>query len=254
MEFRTSLGLKEMTVVNIVDNCLALESKLYSDLVRSTEHPVHQLFRLSPRNPEVWNPTYNYIMLLKSWCVCDAIRRGQANGMVAWIDFGYDHGGYPIDRSSDFSFEWKYDFPEKVNLFTVQDLDDRPIFEIVMSMDTYVMGGFIVAPESLWPIFWDLLKASATALMDCGLSDDDQSIMLMAYRKRPDMCHLHKCMWSSQLKLFGGDHLKWVSGFNLEQTFNYKGFRGLYRTLKRKWLCVKYACRIYKHMSKVIIH
>lgn len=254
IQFRASLGLEDMTVVNIINNCLELEPQLYSDLVTSTEHHIQQLFRLRPQNPEVWNPTYNYIMLLKSWCVCDAIKRNQADGMVAWIDFGYNHGGYPIAKSSDFSFEWKYEFPNKVNLFTIQDIDNRPIFEIVMSMDTYIMGGFIVAPASLWPTFWGIMKSSVSALVDCGLSDDDQNIMLMAYRKRPEICQLHKSMWSSQLKLFGGDHLSWVPGFNPYPSFKDKGLRGFVRTLKHKWLCAKYACRIYKHMSKIIIH
>lgn len=116
------------------------------------------------------------------------------------------------------------------------------------------MGGFIVAPAYLWPTFWGILKASVSALMECGLSDDDQNIMLMAYRKRPDICHLHKSMWSSQLKLFGGDHLAWVPGFNPEPSFKNKGFRGFIRTLKHKLLCAKYTYRIYKHMSKVTIH
>lgn len=254
IDFRASLGLKDMTIVNLIDDCLKLEPQLYSDLVLATENPLQQVFRLRPQNPEVWNPTYNYIMLLKSWCVCDAIKRNQAEGMIAWIDFGYNHGGYPIDKSSDFSFEWAYDFPEKINLFTIQELDNRPIFEIVMSMDTYVMGGFIVAPSRLWPVFFDLLKSSVYSLMECGLSDDDQNIMLMAYRKRPDLCHLHKSMWSSQLKLFGGDHLNWVQGFNPNPSFKNKGLRGIGRSLKHKLSCAKYAFKIYKHMSKIIIH
>lgn len=254
IDFRASLGLKDMTIVNIIDDCLKLEPQLFSDLALATENPLQQLFRLRPQNPEVWNPTYNYIMLLKSWCVCDAIKRNQVDGMIAWIDFGYNHGGYPIDKSSDFSFEWTYDFPEKINLFTIQELDNRPIFEIVMSMDTYVMGGFIVAPYGMWPEFFDLLKSSVYSLMECGLSDDDQNIMLMAYRKRPDICHIHKSMWSCQLKLFGGDHLKWVPGFNPKPSFKNKGLRGFVRSMRHKLSCAKYAFKIYKHMSKIIIH
>ena len=252
--FRKNLGLEGQTIVNVVPNCLELEPKLYADLVNATGNPIHQLFRLQKLNPEVWNPAYNYIMLLKSWCVCDAIKRNQAEGMVAWVDFGYNHGGYPIDKKSDFSFEWSYDFPEKINLFTIQELDDRPIFEIVMSMDTYIMGGFIVAPSSLWPKFWELLKSSMQSLLDCGLSDDDQNIMLMAYRKQPELCCIHDCFWSCQLKLFGGNHLNWVKGFIPNSAQRRRGLKGILKRLRQILNCAKYSIRIFIHMSKVNIH
>ena len=32
------------------------------------------------------NPLYNYVMLLKSWCVSDAVAKGYAKGMIAWLD------------------------------------------------------------------------------------------------------------------------------------------------------------------------
>lgn len=254
ISFRKELGLENQTKVNIVKDCLELEAGLYTDIVKTTENPIQQLYRLYKLNPEVWNPTYNYIMLLKSWCVCDAIKNNQANGMVAWIDFGYNHGGYPIDMHSDFSFEWSYDFPEKINLFKIQDLDDRPIFEIVMSMDTYIMGGFIVAPSSLWPKFWELLKSSMRSLLECGLSDDDQNIMLMAYRKQPDLYQLHSSMWSCQMKIFGGEHLKWAKGFYPDLAFERKGIKGVLKRLKHTLCCAKYAFKIFIHMSKVIVH
>lgn len=254
LNFRKTIGLEDKTIVNVVPNCLDLEPELYEDLVLATDNHIQQLFRLRKLNPEVWNSTYNYIMLLKSWCVCDAIEKIQATGMVAWIDFGYNHGGYPIDSSSDFSFEWKYDFPEKMNMFTIQELDDRPIFEIVMSMDTYIMGGVIVGPSYLWPKFWMLLKSSMQSLIDCGLSDDDQNIMLMAYRKRPEWCQLHSCMWSCQMKLFGGDHLNWAKGFSPDIPIRNKGIVAMLKNLKHTLCCAKYAFKIFLHMSKIIIH
>lgn len=254
INYRSQIGLGDYTIVNIVPNCLEIEPGIYSDLVRITGNPIHQLFRLRKLNPEVWNPTYNYIMLLKSWCVCDAIENKQADGMVAWVDFGYNHGGYPIDKTSDFFFEWSYEFPEKVNMFTIQDLDDRPIFEIVMSMDTYIMGGLIVAPSSLWPRFWQLLKSSMQSLLECGLSDDDQNIMLMAYRKQPELCQLHRCMWSCQLKQFGGDHLKWVEGFSPDTVIGNKGIKGILKRIKHTFFCAIYAFKVFCHMSKVTIH
>ncbi len=255
MEFRHTLGLYEQTVVNIVPDCVTLVPDLFQSIKKANDNPIQQKFRLFQLNPEVWNPTYNYIMLLKAWCVCDAIERGQADNMIAWIDFGYNHGGNPIDKNSDFNFKWKYDFPEKINLFTIQELDNRPIFEIVLSMDTYIMGGFIVGPAYLWSNFWQLLKACMMALNECGLADDDQNIFLMAYRKNPELFHLNKSFWSIQLKQFGGEHLNWASEYiEYRNSLKKNNFINWIRRIKHKVHCMKYACRIYKHMANVEIH
>ena len=56
-------------------------------------------------------------MLLKMWCVQDAVKRLETEKMVAWVDFGYNHGGAVLDITSDFNFEWKYNFPDKINIF-----------------------------------------------------------------------------------------------------------------------------------------
>lgn len=255
VKFRHMLGLDEQTVVNTVPDCVKLVPDLFQSIKKANENPIQQKFRLLQLNPEVWNPTYNYIMLLKAWCVCDAIERGQADNMIAWVDFGYNHGGNPIDKNSDFNFKWEYDFPNKINLFTIQKLDNRPIFEIVLSMDTYIMGGFIVGPAHLWPIFWRLLKDSMMILNECGLADDDQNIILMAYRKNPEIFELHESFWSVQLKQFGGYHLNWAPGYiGYRNGLKKKNFKNLIRKIKHNMNCVKYAYRIYKHMSNVEIH
>ena len=67
-------------------------------------------------------------MSLKAWCCADAIEKGYAEGMVVWMDFGFNHGSSTIDSRSDFNFLGSYDFPENINVFIVQDLDDRPLF------------------------------------------------------------------------------------------------------------------------------
>ena len=53
---------------------------------------------------------YNYVMLLKSWCIKDAAERGLAKGLVAWLDFGYNHGGDTFIDPEDFDFCWDYEF------------------------------------------------------------------------------------------------------------------------------------------------
>ncbi len=206
LNFRSLIGLSDQTKVVLIDNCLSIAPDLLES-IRGAVSSIHEKYRLFPHNPEVWNAEYDYIMLLKMWCVSDAVEKGLASGMVAWIDFGYNHGGDVIDINSDFNFLWRYNFPEKINIFLIQDIDNRPIFDIVLSMDTYIMGMAIVGVDYLWRDFWLLMKQSMIELNNCGMIDDDQNVILMCYRKRPDIFCLHRSSWQLPLKQFGGDHL-----------------------------------------------
>lgn len=251
-QFRESLGLKEKTYVILINDCLSIDKELFSSIQKASKNNIHRLYRLFPNNPEVWNPEYNYIMLLKMWCVSNSIKKGFAKGMVAWFDFGFNHGGKIIDINSNFNFLWTYDFPEKINLFTIQDIDNRPIFEIVMSMDTYIMGMPIVGPDYLWEDFWMMMRESMIHLNDCGFIDDDQNIMLMCYRKKPEMFCLHKSSWNLPLLQFGGNHLKLKIKKKDSRIISYakKVWHQFY--IKKK--CIELLIRIYKQMSHIKIH
>lgn len=250
IEFRSSLGLQDYTIVNVVD-IFNIEPELYNRIVLATSNLIQQKFRLFPNNPECWNDRYNYIMLMKTWCVCDAISKKQAEGMVAWIDFGYNHGGAVIDKASNFNFLWDYDFPAKINLFSLHKMDNRPIFEMIMSMDTYVMGSIMVGLDLLWHEFWNLLKSSVNSLCDCGLCDDDQNIMLMAVRKKPEIFNLLESDWNKILYQYGGAHL-----ILKEQKINKfrSSIGNLINRIRYKFRCAKYALEIYKHFSKIKIN
>lgn len=207
IEFREELGLKDKTIVNVISNYSEIDSQLYNSIKSATQNKLQQQYRILPKNPEAWNHDYNYIMLLKMWCVQEAIKNNQATGMVAWVDFGYNHGGDIIDSKSDFNFLWRYNFSDKIHLFSVQEIDDRPIFDIVRSMDVYIMGTIIVGVDYLWNEFWNLMRDSMISLNNCGLVDDDQTILLMAYRTKSEIFEIHKSGWMLPIKHFGGEHL-----------------------------------------------
>lgn len=250
LSFRKSYGLEDQTIVNLIPNCLEVDPVLHESIKSATENEIQRKFRLFQRNPEVWNGTYNYIMLLKGWCICDAIKRGQAEGMIAWIDFGYNHGGSPISAESNFNFLWDYDFPKKMNLFTLHEMDNRPIFEMIMSMDTYLMGCAIVGYDKLWFDFYDLMKSSMRSLIDCGLADDDQNIMLMSYRKNPEIFNIIPSQWTKMLYQFGGNHLIWLPDIQKKNIFA-SSLRSVLHWLKFNAICAGYAWRLFKHMRKV---
>ena len=251
LSFRSDLGLKDKTKVVVIPDISEIAPALLSEMQSVAKEPIHKKFRLMPEHPEVWNATYDYVMLLKMWCCADAVEKGYAKDMVAWMDFGYNHGGTIIDSTSNFNYLWTYDFPEKINVFLIQELDKRPIFDIIFSMDTYIMGMMIVASANLWGQFWNMMQENMRKLISVGIIDDDQNVILMCLREHPELFNTYKSSWQMPLKQFGGEHLKLSK---VAQKDSMGWLRVMYHRFRHKILCHKYARRICKHMNHIIIH
>lgn len=210
LSIRRNFGLEEKTKVIEIDDYKSFDRDLYNKMKKVMDNEISLNFHKDIKRPESWNVDYNFIMMLKSYCIVDAVQKGYVKGMIAWLDFGFNHGGKDgLINKEEFDFKWKYDFPEKINLFSHQKIDDeRPIFDIVRSMDVYIRGNIIVAPDYLWLKFSYLVKKAMESLLDCGLCDDDQTICLMAYRAQKDIFVIHDVEnWYDGLKYFGGNHL-----------------------------------------------
>ena len=107
----------------------------------------------------------------------------------------------------EFDSTWEYAFSDKIHLFVVNEIDDKPIFEVIRQMSDYISGCPIIATAEKWEILWKLLRNAMLALNKCGLMDDDQTILLMVYRAKPDLFDIHQSEWFMPLKEFGGEHL-----------------------------------------------
>lgn len=252
IDYRTSLGLEKRTVVVVIPNIMEVDKELFES-IKSCATLVQRRFRLLPNNPESWNPTYNYIMLMKQWCAADAIKRGLVDPeeMLAWIDFGFNHGGGDYSLESNFNFQWEYNFQDKINVFSTQPLDDRPIFDIVLSMDTYIMGMVLVGTGKYWERFRVLVRQSMIELNKSGLMDDDQNIILMAIRKQPNLFNVKVSSWNTVLYECGCNHLILVDKNNKKviRILKDKIARIIY-----KIKVLNYALGIYKYLSDKTIH
>ena len=112
--------------------------------------------------------------------------------MVAWVDFGFNHGGEIYSTPEEFSITLTDEnLNHKIHLFSVDKLDDTPIFEIVRNMHTYIAGAVIIAPSDMWNILSDLYRQATISLAQCGFSDDDQTLAVMAYRTNPNLFEIH---------------------------------------------------------------
>ena len=245
---RGEKGLLDSTEVIIVEDYLALDPELYQCIDKAMAQPASKLFHLKPGHPESWNPAYNYVMLLKWWCVCDAIKRGSTGDSVAWIDFGFNNCGILYTDSRDFDFTWTCELDDKMNLYCINQPDETPVFEIVQKMETYVQGCSIVGPAKLWPAFSKLVRESAVAMCDMGFADDDQIYIMMAYRKNPEMFIINECPWFSIFKVTS-DRV-----FSTRELEKSNGIKAKIKSLLRKLEYKKTVNEYLKQQKKILMH
>lgn len=98
------------------------------------------------------------------------------------LDFGYVRD----DTFCPPGLEWKFNTQNLINLFCFSDpLKAEPIFSIVKTNTVYVQGCHIVAPVEKWTVMASLMRQALISLMNVGLVDDDQSMLLMSYQMAP---------------------------------------------------------------------
>ena len=73
-EVRKEFGLLDKTVIIIIEDYLSLESDLYKKMEKISHDQTFLLYRYND-NPADNNAKYDYVMLLKSWCMNDAVKK-----------------------------------------------------------------------------------------------------------------------------------------------------------------------------------
>lgn len=241
---RDDFGRKNTKVI-VIDDWTKIDEELYQSNKNALHNKLSIDFRLKPNNPESWNSDYNFMMILKEWCIMDAVKKQYAKGMIAWIDFGFNHGGEYYTNSEEFDYEWQYNFSNKIHLFTVNTLDDLPIFEICRRMNTYIQGDMVVAPANLWIELWNLVRENMIALNKVGLSDDDQTLLQMSYLQKKEIFELHTSKWFSELNDYGNKKLT----IKQEEVKKFQKLRGIKRKLQHRKEIREY-CRKWYNILK----
>lgn len=146
------------------------------------------------RNPEYWSKDYVGVTSLKAFYVSDAFERGLiTNEWASWVDFGYcrDDNHVPLSK------KWEYDFtPGLMHFFNYRDPDPRQskqqLSMAVQNNVVFIIGGVFVAQREQWNSLTTDMKEGLEYLMNNGLVDDDQGLLLMAFLKNPSGFELHK--------------------------------------------------------------
>ena len=187
---RREHGLESATRVVVANDLFASNGPLAAQLgsiKRMMRPELHSLVG-DPRAPEYQSAEYVVLCLLKTVFVCTAAKLGLTSSpQIAWIDFGYCRDDERFDRSKP----WRFDCGGRMNMFYLREPDDRPIFDIVKTGDVYFQGCHLVGPEKSWLRLRELVDAAVDSLLTCGLVDDDQTALLMAYRREPGLFRIH---------------------------------------------------------------
>ena len=206
-QIREEFGLKNTKIV-VLDDITKIQPELLAKMQEIEKNEYFLNFRAYKPNPEN-RAMYNYVMLMKFYCLMKAGEMTEVNEQIAWMDFGFEHGGATFADENDYAFEWKYDFGDKITMFYIPPIDERPMFEICRAMEPVcVMGMMFVVPKKHTNILWNLFVECETEFANVGLMDDDQPFMLMCSRKRPDIFDLRVSDWFMPLHDFGGEHIK----------------------------------------------
>ncbi|MBQ7969190.1 MAG: hypothetical protein IJ292_05145 [Clostridia bacterium] len=236
-EIRREFGLEDRTKVVVVDNVFAIEAELHKKMTSISENQEFLKFRYMP-NPADNNADYNYVMLMKSWFLMDAAEKKYADGMLCWMDFGFNHGGGVFTNAEEFDFTLSVDFPDdKITLFSISDYDDKPVFHIIQDYSVYIMGFLMYVPSEMAKNLWFDVKTAMESLVDVGFIDDDQTLYLMARNRHPENYNVIKSGWFMPLKEYGGEHLT-IRKFNTAPSFKDRLLKN-YRVFKRNRRCIR---------------
>ena len=142
----------------------------------------------------------------------------------------------------------------KIHISCLHDPDSVIGMQSLQFQDDCVMGCMYGLPRELVPEFWHLVRNAMEALLMLDCVDDDQQLVLMAYKARPELFTVHVTGWQMIMKEMGATHMKLQKKELPKQENKYKKFlRQTYRKIipNRNDLKRNYAKRSYEAAVRV---
>lgn len=200
MKIRAQFGLADKTKICVIDDIFSIEKTTYDKMKEIENNRKFHNFRYSKKALSNC-ADYDYIMYMKWWCLKDAASRLDSRHMVAWLDFGYNHGGVYYTDPKDFNFIWEYDFEDKINIFCLSDPNKACAIDYLQFQADCCIGCPAVMTASNSIKFWSYIKESMRALLSLDCIDDDQMLILMAYKLHSTDFSFRICDWFRAVEL-----------------------------------------------------
>ena len=194
LEIRKRAGLEEKTQVREVKNFKLLDPALYSSIKTAMSNGFANKFRFYNENPEVTNCDYNYVMMLKYYFVSEVAREYESNFLM-WIDFGFNYTSYYKADDLRFHIDLGGHFnDELIHLFIIKkEVDSLPVIEHIKYTDNIFRGAVFFGRSLKILEFCKYMRDWQINLNFIGLADQDQTIMLLCFRKYPNLIATHYC-------------------------------------------------------------
>lgn len=206
LDVRRKYDQQDNTTIILIDDIDLIDKVILSEYEDVVKKGYLENFKVLRNTIAANKPRYDYMMILKYWFMMDAEKRGEIEDFAVWLDFGYGHGNF-FANPKEFDFKWQYDFDRKITLFSCHDLDDVPMYEVVRCSLNYIMGFMVVSPKELCESLWNYVREAAGMLTRIGFVDDDQTVLLLAYRNHMKDFKVIRSDWFMPLITHGGAHL-----------------------------------------------
>ena len=247
LSIRSKYNLKEKTRVIKTSNFFDIEQDIYRRMVQIEKKDTTRQFKYIEEAMSN-RANFDYAWLMKYWCISEASKIVEQEDLIAWMDFGFNHMNNCYTNMEEFAFLWKTDLnTDKIHLFSLMDVSSISTLDTLQLQFDTIMGVFHVIPAKYALHFWQLIKQACYSLLMCECLDDDQQLLLMAYKYEPELFEIHKSDWFLPLKECG------ASGLTVRQKKD-NGNKGWVSKMLNNWRqekkAIKFAIKAYKRVKK----
>lgn len=246
-QIRKEYGLEEKTLV-IVNDIYSIEPDIFKRMIKIESDKSFLDYRYRPEAMEN-KARFDYAWFMKYWCLSDAMKYVNEYDVLAWFDFGFNHIDRCYSNMNDFAFTWRLNKEiNKVQAYSLRDVSSISVLDVLQFMQDTVMGVFYLVPARCAEKFWQLIKLAMQSLLMIGCIDDDQVLVLMAYKWNPDLIEINiSKWWYLALKENGADNLM-VEIKNEKKTLKHKLWAWRYNRNHQK----RYLSITKKRMKKAV--
>lgn len=218
-KIRKNYGLEEVTTIIVTPDIYAIQNDIYIKMkkIEKIDSVSFKFYKDAMSN----RADFDYAWFMKYWCLSEAAKMVDKNGLLAWMDFGFNHLNSCFDQMEQFDFLWNCNDIDlnKIHLYSLCDVNNINLIDTLIFQNDTIMGVFHLVPAQLGESLWQMVKKAMETLITMGCIDDDQMLLLIAYKNNPDMFEIHISNWFLPLKENGGYHLHVKQN---KQTFSVK--------------------------------
>lgn len=246
-DIRKKFGRENQTKIVIIEDPTECDYKIYEAMKKIENRGEFKKWRI--RDYDISNEAlYNHVMFMKIWAIKYVAENFPETEMLAWIDFGFNHGGKCYTNCEEFDYLWDYKFDEnKVHLFALRNPENELGYLKLMCMTDGIMGAPFLCHSAKARKLYECIKTCIFALASLDVIDDDQMWLTMAYKWWPDMFEIHECDWFMALKEFGSPHLTTQTISNEKNIMKFIKLKGIKGVIKYSYVKLIYKMSVEKY-------